>query len=60
MNISNDSVTVSGKKVINCGYVDASKLPENLVLKDGFVHTYYIDLDEDLDEGMNLTIAIAK
>ena len=60
VNISDKGVSVTGKNVLSSGYVNASKLPKNLVLDNGFVHTYYIDLKEDLREGMNHTITIPR
>ena len=60
VNISDKGVSVTGAKVLSSGYVNASKLPKNLVLENGFVHTYYIDLKEDLKEGMNIKITIPR
>ena len=56
INISKDGVTVEGKKVQDHGYINASQLPENLEIDD--VHTYFIDLEEELSPEMSLTIMI--
>ena len=60
VNISDKGVSVTGANVLSSGYVNATKLPKNLVLENGFVHTYYIDLKEDLKEGMNIKITIPR
>ena len=60
VNISDKGVFVTGANVLSSGYVNATKLPKNLVLENGFVHTYYIDLKEDLKEGMNIKLTIPR
>ena len=60
VNISTADITVTGQKVVKTGYVNASELPEKLQLKEDYVHTYYIDLEKELEAGMNFSIVIQR
>lgn len=60
VNISEADITVTGQKVVKSGYVNASELPEKLQLKEDYVHTYYIDLEKELETGMNFSIVIQR
>ena len=51
---------MQGKKLVAHGYFNIAELPKELLVRAGDVHTYYIDLEDDLIAGERLTIIITK